>query len=328
MSTKIYNAYVYDGEVKDVLSFLKTFSDNFMERREEFIKTLIERDIQAHIQRLLLKSKGNIAQLGSLAQNEPIKYIFSPESFSYEYRENSDQAVVLYDSSNTVLGGKPLVQLFLINNSAIEKAITSNPKFSEFEFTNSIDMPDLKRAEVKKRKKVWDTIFKDSSTPSEAGVSYEMYDFIKDFKSNPSTFETSIKKVAQECYEKFLGEDNPKMKEVIISIDNNIRMARHEKENPSTDDDYKISEVMRMMSQIEKDRTNGVPMNAEDKDVFDKIVIATKFLPEDMSNAALKSIFDRMDTVIKKTDESNEQRAKRMKDYGYEEPVMKPAIKL
>lgn len=332
MSTKIFNTYVYDGPIDEVKLILKEFSDNLDARRKEFLKRMFEGNVKYHVQELLIKSKGDVKQLEILSDEKPINFIFSPEEFRSEYRENPEQIVIFYDTENTPLKGKPLIQLFLVDNSEIEKAIKSNSKFSEFDYTNATDMSDLKRSEVNLRRKVWDGIMKKSSIPSEAGTSYEIYDIFQDKAVNKDDFENTLKIVAQDIYKKSVTSG---LKKIVEKIETSIRMGTYKKnleasmsEEEKLEQSQSVSEVMDMIRAVEADMKNKVPLDDAEQKKMDSVLALSKNLTSKISNVATQSLLERLNIVEELTIKRNAEYEKRMIEYGLKVQDKKPKVRL
>jgi hypothetical protein len=150
MSTKIYNAYRFTGTIQQLVPRLKRYRDQVIEEFVDILGSNLPFD---------LPNRGALRQ---------------------QLREKIDQGQIddLNFQSSIVVYVPPkidcylLVQIFGLDfygNNRIKARLPRGLK--DWHYQNSCDKPDdVSKTEWEARKKIWGLIFKDTHTPSKAGL--------------------------------------------------------------------------------------------------------------------------------------------------------------
>lgn len=160
MSTKIYNAYIWDGTVEELVLFLKDLRQHYIEEGSlhmiqfsDFFKNLEEE----------YKKEGKYFHLSS--------YLRERISVGLNDPDNLDASAVVYFQD-----GKIAVQFFGLElfyrdgKRPLADLIKNNSKLQEYEYWDNVDQPEeLSEDQWEERKAFWDFI----NVPVEDGLSYE-----------------------------------------------------------------------------------------------------------------------------------------------------------
>ncbi len=162
MSTKIYNACKYEGDLVSLLSELKKLRTSYLEEVKPKISKLAKEMKKTH---QTPDDKFQIAR-------DIMKLIKEAgESLEKSFIDVSSD-VVIYPIHNHLF----LVQFF-------GATITPPSIFEDFHYQNSSDQPsNVSDGEWDYRKAKWDEVFKDDSIPANAGLSFQIFGENQHFK--------------------------------------------------------------------------------------------------------------------------------------------------
>ena len=167
MSTKIYNAYWFDGTLEELVKHLQDYRPKWREFQVNRLTQMAEND------------NLGLMNLTSRIRDESTK-TFPTWTDYYDVRGS----VVVYPHDGYIY-----VQVFLDHKGPefVDERFhdwhyqnQSDPWYNFDDSINATDIPHWEQ-EWEQRRKVWDEIFStDNSTPAEAGLSYDVasiYDF-------------------------------------------------------------------------------------------------------------------------------------------------------
>jgi len=160
MSTKIYNAYLWDGAVEELMLFLKELRIKYAEEATlhlvQFSGYLKEKE-EEH------KKEGKYFSLSS--------YLGSCINSGLNEPDNLDASAAVYFHR-----GKIAVQFFGLDlfyrdgKRPMMEILSNNPKLSEYDYWNNVDQPDeVTEEKWDERKDFWDFL----RVPCEDGLIYE-----------------------------------------------------------------------------------------------------------------------------------------------------------
>lgn len=152
MSTKIYDAYKYNGDLNSLMDKLKSFRSK---AREHFTESLGG----------LLHSDFKFLEVSKELKKEALSGMRSPLNFE------SSIGVFFHPKIDGFL-----VKFFGMENfKNYERRLPKS--FKDWYYQNSSDRPDkISEPEWRQREKEWDLIFKDCGIYQEAGLIFVIYD--------------------------------------------------------------------------------------------------------------------------------------------------------
>lgn len=193
MSTKIYNAYKYNGKLSDLIKSLKDIKKNYLNDLKEKLSrfgnlTISKKDVD------ILENDIKIMDL----YNEPLgdlilsDYLEKQIKLGYNSPLNIESSCVVYSYKNDIY-----IQFFGLNNNYL---VNIKDKLEDFHYQNSTDMsnydwceenwdnmtPQRKSALTRnwnKRRKIWSEIINDYDTFAESGLI---------FSFNPSNYKLTM----------------------------------------------------------------------------------------------------------------------------------------
>ena len=143
MSTKIYNAYKWNGNIYSLLEFLQELKPKVWQHKLDFLKNYTGSFDE------VLEEMKKVMWVGL---NNPLNV--------------SSSAVVYFYKR------KIFVQFFDVHHSFLE-----DERLQDFHYQNQVDMPDnVTNRHWNYRCKVWDAIFK-TGVPSEDGLTFGIIDY-------------------------------------------------------------------------------------------------------------------------------------------------------
>lgn len=151
MSTKIYNAFQYDGNINELIEDLKKF-------REQVIPHRINKFIEPFNK--LIKQDDLPVYWSSIEQ-----YFLKMILWIDREWDTPPNCVIYFHKK------KIYFQLFGLDNREIEMFNNISNNFLEFWYSDNTDLD----SELKKRKKVWDWIFEKSWIPEEVWLTFEFF---------------------------------------------------------------------------------------------------------------------------------------------------------
>jgi hypothetical protein len=165
MSTKIFNAYKYNGSLIDLIIELKKIRSLHIEKSKGLVLRTATQLRKNH------KNKDNKVRF----INDIVSLIkLGRNSISYKI----DAIEIDADAAIFPLGDREfLVQFFRVNHD-----IEIKEPFIDYHYQNQTDQPEeISDEEWETRKEVWDKVFKDDWTPAGAGVVFEICGASQDF---------------------------------------------------------------------------------------------------------------------------------------------------
>ncbi len=185
MSTKIYDAYIFNGEYDDVLPLLKGLKKLTIDQLKYDISCKLIMDnliLSKHFPWISEDKK--MSDLKWFDLSKILSDIFKNESLLDFYGFKSPSCIIY------MIDGKIALQFFQIH-SEIKKIIDSDDRIMDYHYQNSTDQSNYKwdekwndmsksrKSELTKdwndRKLFWDKVFDDYGTPIESGL---MYNFV------------------------------------------------------------------------------------------------------------------------------------------------------
>lgn len=218
MSTHIYSTFISPKGSSVFQQFIEQCEKNKDKNRESYIDIISKEISDSILFEAGLVIFKNYPDFIKLLNNH---YHSRDKEFSRLFA-NEKVSIVLYDTSETKIVGKGLCQTFMPENFWLKKELKE--KFKDFDYTNSTDMSDISRSSYLLRRKVWDQIFKTSSIPSVAGVSFDLYNFLDELQEN---FNELIDKIGDKVIKNIQEADFKNAEEKVYV---QIKLANHEKE--------------------------------------------------------------------------------------------------
>jgi len=190
VSTKIYNAYRFDGSLESLFQVLKNLRQKY---RKEVVKRIINaKDTLAldHIDKIAASEfyplsircgehqlyRAKISDLSAPMLEKLLKFAIVGRRNSLL---NISASAVIYPHQN-----KLYVQFFGVNPPKKDK------RFKDFHYQDQEDKPDsISTQEWNRREKVWDSILDDDAIPAVSGLTYE--------------FHNQLFEIAYSAYDKF-----------------------------------------------------------------------------------------------------------------------------
>jgi hypothetical protein len=160
MSTKIYNAYIWDGSIIDLMDFLKTF-------RQEYIRVASDHLVlfREYLEGMKeeYKEEGKYFHLPKYLQEKSITTLNDPDNIA--------ASAVVYFVGDAIAVQFFGLDLFYINDDRpLRTLVQSHPKLKSYEYWDNVDAPeDLSENEWDERERFWDFL----NVPSEDGLVYE-----------------------------------------------------------------------------------------------------------------------------------------------------------
>jgi len=149
MSTKIYDAFVYKGNIENLMKWLFQKKEQYKELKKEEIARLFRG--QKKIQ------KENYFMIAELIEKSVKKQINAVTNYQA-------QAVIYFYKK------KIYIKFF----SVPSKLLPKDKKFIDFHYQNSTDKPDnISNKEWAYRERTWDKILKHNTTFGEDGLTFE-----------------------------------------------------------------------------------------------------------------------------------------------------------
>lgn len=168
MSTKIYNAYKFEGKIIELLPALKKVSKKYTENRLKFLSLVALRSYMP------AKDEGRYV-MQSIARKEAYKRkdllkkrVKEANDANTRDSDVTDASAVVYFHKNNIY-----VQFFgdFIVDSSINKRL-----FKDFHYQTSTDCPEnVTNREWNRREKIWDEIFGSSGIPNIEGFIYLLF---------------------------------------------------------------------------------------------------------------------------------------------------------
>lgn len=166
MSTKIYDAYLWNGTIEELMDFLRKFKNALIIEASNYLFS-ISNEIEDKLQKRNAKR---------MLQNDREVYIEdilfeASQDVHYNPLDTSGCVVVYFNQ------GRIAVQFFGINKPSLKpyqklgKIIENFPKLKNYEYWNNVDIPDnISREEWEERAKFWEFL----DIPAENGLVYDM----------------------------------------------------------------------------------------------------------------------------------------------------------
>lgn len=162
MSTKIYNAYRFAGNIEDAQEWLFTF-------RKLHAAYLVDK------LKMFINPKAPFTVIANIIRE------ISQKNLNNEL--NVQASVMVYVRKKQIY-----IQFFAVDREVLEMVVDTDPRFQDFHYQNQTDRPDKVSArEWNHRKKVWDALTDEHSTFKVAGFTFEL---------TPANFEYEI---ARQC---------------------------------------------------------------------------------------------------------------------------------
>jgi len=161
MSTKIYNAYIWNGTVEELMSFLKDVRKAYIEEASEH---LIQFSSYLKHQEEEYKKDGKYFSLSS--------YIRSCISAGLNEPDNIEASIAVYFHRDKIAIQCFGLELFYRDgHRPLAKMVSDHPQTEEYEFWNNVDQPEeLSEEAWDDRKDFWDFL----QVPCEDGLIYEL----------------------------------------------------------------------------------------------------------------------------------------------------------
>lgn len=198
MSTKIFNAYKFDGSVTDLISMFQDFRKKWISYQVDKIVYLLEN------------------QETQESKNEKLHRLFVDMDEQSSKQINSYSDVLDIKGSATVYFVEDviLVQFFIDTErfKTNRPVFTNDPRFSDFHYQNQTDpyfafQEDLTDEEKQKaekdwseRKRLWDLVFETVWSPREVGLTF-------DFASADDIFDVKLKTLERLRDSKWFGDE-------------------------------------------------------------------------------------------------------------------------
>jgi hypothetical protein len=177
MSTKIYNAYKFNGSYQEltdhIFAFRETWKQYQVDRISEFFKSMTSKGSESP---LLIKREDGTYKVSF----SKLMDLIEKDSESHEYKIFDVKCEFVIISHNRKL------YVILMNIGDNQQKVFLNSRFEDFHYQNQSDPwyaydpkddTPKNRRHYKLRKKVWDDVFKDSSSYAEVGSSIEFSGF-------------------------------------------------------------------------------------------------------------------------------------------------------
>lgn len=163
MSTKIFNAYIWDGTAPELMEFLK-------EVRKKYVEAATEHLVMFHrwfeTKEKEYKEKDQYFSMSIYLQDRIKVGLNDPD--------NIDASVAVYFRGDTIAVQFFGFELFWDKDKGIrplQEFIKSNSKLSEYSYWNNVDEPeDVTEEEWDARRDFWDFL----NVPAEDGLIYEL----------------------------------------------------------------------------------------------------------------------------------------------------------
>lgn len=329
MSTKIFDAYVFEGSKQELFDILRKYT-NINEQRTKFLQNMVKSDIGYLITTVLTKANGDSDSLSKIMLSSKIEYDSKPNIFNREYHFYQENCAVIYNTQETKLEGKQLVQFFTSDKEFL-KEIEKNNKFRDFYYTNQTDMDDISPEEENLREDTWNIIFSNSSVPGVVGETYSLYNFIDDYESNKSIVKDEIEVVLNDSYQRIL---NNNMKKIIDNIEIVLRCReiRRQEKNDSqisdSEDFGSVSDYLKILRKAKDDQENKVKLSDDLSSSLDSINRSISGFPKKLPQPVINSFINRLESVIDFTKEDAKMYRQDMIESGLESEISKPSIKL
>lgn len=209
MSTKIYDAYKYNGSLSSLISFLKDIREKYIEEKIDVFSKLghikITKKYVPELNEMIPDLENGEITLNELSENPMGDMIFSSflekmMKLGYNMPINIQASAVIYGHNNDIY-----VQFFGVDR----KYYKDNDKLIDFHYQNSTDMSNYDWDEEKwedmteerkmelendwnNRRKIWSEIITDYDTFGESGLI---------FNFNPDDYK--ILRFCQKVFKKF-----------------------------------------------------------------------------------------------------------------------------
>lgn len=160
MSTKIFNAYLWDGTAPELIEFLKDLRKKYIEAATDH---LVQFQKWLEHQEEEYKRNKKYFSLSTYLQDQIIKGINNPD--------NIEASATVYFRDEMIAVQFFGLELFYKDDKRIlDETIKNHPKLSEYSYWNNVDrLEGLTEDEWDERKEFWDFL----NVPSEDGLIYE-----------------------------------------------------------------------------------------------------------------------------------------------------------
>ena len=175
MSTKIYNAYKYEGDIQSLIAI-------FVKEKNEVHKRFISNIPESFLFRLWNKTPINKKNKNNLINYDALKEIekhFRQVTFDCASSFSEDVSIMVYFPKKEFFEKETyLFQVFGgIGMQYLD--LTKYPEIKDFHYQNQSDQPEeISEDEWDFREEVWDDIFNENFKPTEVGLLFEMIGII------------------------------------------------------------------------------------------------------------------------------------------------------
>lgn len=329
MSTKVFDAYVFEGSKEELFDFLKNYI-NIKEQRNKFLQNMVKSDVSSLITTVLTKAQGDKENLSKIMLSSKIEYDSKPNIFNRQYHFYHENCVVIYNTQETKLDGKQLVQFFNSDKEFL-KEIEGNKRFKDFYYTNQTDMDDISPEEETLRRDTWNIIFSKSSVPGVVGETYSLYNFIDDYENNNNLVKDEIEIVLNDSYQKIL---NNNMKKIMDNIETVLRCREIHKQEKNefkisdSEDFGSVSDYLKILRKAKDEQEKKVKLS---DDLISQLYLINESIsgfPKKLPQPVINSFINRLEDVINFTKEEEKSYKNDMIESGLESEISKPSIKL
>lgn len=169
MSTKIYNAYKYEGSINDLL---KIFLEQKIKVKKKIIKQVTESHMLTLWNRKAFIEENRNKLVDYVALKNLADYI-KTVVLDYDHTFSEELSIVVYFPTKDLFEKE--TYLFQIFGNVRDLNFKKYPEIQDFHFQNQSDEPDdVTEEEWDFREVVWETIFPGFERPSEIGLTYEL----------------------------------------------------------------------------------------------------------------------------------------------------------
>ncbi len=186
MSTKIYNAYLFNGGYDEILPLVKKLRNVSTEKLKNEVSKKIIMNSQILVKHFpWIGEDKKISSLEWLDVSRVLCDIFKSDSLIDFYDFNAPSCVIY------LVDGKIAFQFFQLYKE-VENLIQSDPRFTDYHYQNSTDQSNYnwrkekweEMSEDRKNELVrdwddreifWDKVFDSVSTPLDSGLTYNFY---------------------------------------------------------------------------------------------------------------------------------------------------------